>query len=62
MSFTRATKKQIQAIKNLCFNRTNIDRVSNTLRSLQKQTLYELSVEEAKKLIQELLRGHHHVF
>ena len=55
MSFVRATSKQIQAIKNLCFNRRNIEYVLKTLDALDKDSLFYLSVTEAKDLISDLL-------
>ena len=55
MKFTRATDKQIQAIKNLCFNRSNLYDVYETLETLGKETLYQLSIGDAKDLISTLL-------
>ncbi|MHB8361177.1 MAG: hypothetical protein ACYDAO_00745 [Thermoplasmataceae archaeon] len=57
MKFVRATDRQIHAIKNLCFNRTNIYFVYNTLERLGKDTLYQLSIGDAKDLISALLEG-----
>ena len=57
MKFARATDRQIQAIKNLCFNRSNIYYVYETLRQLEKESLYQLSIGDAKELISALLEG-----
>ena len=56
MSFIRATPKQIQAIKNMCFNRSNLERVQSSLERLGKDTLYQLSISEAKEIISALVR------
>ena len=55
MTFVRATDRQIQTIRNLCFNRHNIEYVLKTLDALDKDSLFYLSVVEAKDLISELL-------
>ena len=55
MKFIRATDRQIQAIKNLCFNRSNISFVYDTLERLGKDTLYQMSIGDAKDLISALL-------
>ena len=47
----RATARQIQSIKNTCFNRSNLDYVYITLKRLRKDTLYQLSIGEAKDII-----------
>ncbi len=57
MKFIRASSKQLQAIKNLSYNRHNINRILKTLEGLHKETLFELSIDEARKLISELLKG-----
>ena len=54
-AFIRATDRQIQAIKNLCFNRSNLDYVQSTLERLGKDTLYQLSIGEAKDIISALV-------
>ena len=56
MRFIRATDRQIQAIKNLCFNRSNLDYVQSSLERLGKDTLYRLSIGEAKDIISALVR------
>ena len=56
MKFIRATDRQIQAIKNLCFNRSNLDYVQSSLERLGKDTLYQLSIGEAKDIISALVR------
>ena len=56
MRFIRATDRQIQAIKNLCFNRSNLDYVQSSLERLGKDTLYQLSIGEAKDIISALVR------
>ena len=56
MRFIRATDRQIQAIKNLCFNRSNLDYVQSSLERLGKDTLYQLSIGEAKEIISALVR------
>ena len=56
MKFIRATDRQIQAIKNLCFNRSNLDYVQSSLERLGKDTLYQLSIGEAKEIISALVR------
>jgi hypothetical protein len=55
MSFIRATDKQIQAIKNLCFNRPNLEYVLVSLERLGKDALYQLSIGDAKEIIGALL-------
>ena len=55
MKFIRATDRQIQAIKNLCFNRSNLEYVYSSLERLGKDTLYQLSISDAKDLISALL-------
>ena len=55
MKFIRATDRQIQAIKNLCFNRSNLDYVPSSLERLGKDTLYQLSIGEAKDIISALV-------
>ena len=55
MTFVRATDKQIQAIKNLCFNRSNLEYVLVSLERLGKDTLYQLSIGDAKEIIGALL-------
>lgn len=57
MSFIRATDRQIQAIKNLCFNKSNLDFVYTSLERLRKDTLYQLSIGDAKEIIAALLEG-----
>ena len=56
MRFIRATDRQIQAIKNLCFNRSNLEYVHSTLERLGKDTLYQLSIGDAKEIISALVR------
>ena len=56
MRFIRATDRQIQAIKNMCFNRSNLDYVQSSLERLGKDTLYQLSIGEAKDIISALVR------
>ena len=55
MKFIRATDRQIQAIKNLCFNRYNLEYVYSSLERLGKETLYQLSIGDAKEIISALL-------
>ncbi|MCL4480963.1 MAG: hypothetical protein M1113_05725 [Candidatus Thermoplasmatota archaeon] len=55
MRFIRATDRQIQAIKNLCFNRSNLYYVYETLEELGKESLSQLSVGDADDLISALL-------
>ena len=55
MRFIRATDRQIQAIKNMCFNRSNLDYVQSSLERLGKDTLYQLSIGEAKDIISALV-------
>ena len=55
MKFIRATDRQIQAIKNMCFNRSNLDYVYSTLEKLGKDSLYQLSIGEAKDIISALV-------
>lgn len=55
MKFIRATDRQIQAIKNLCFNRSNLEYVYSSLERLGKDTLYQLSIGDAKEFISTLL-------
>ncbi|MHB8396058.1 MAG: hypothetical protein ACYDAZ_01850 [Thermoplasmataceae archaeon] len=55
MKFVRASRAQIQAIKNLCFNRSNIYLVYKTLERLGKDTLYQLSIGDAKDMISALI-------
>ena len=55
MTFVRATSRQIQTIKNLCFSRSNIYYVYATLERLGKQSLFQLSVSDAHDLIATLL-------
>ena len=55
MKFIRATDRQIQEIKNLCFNRSNLEYVYSSLERLGKDTLYQLSISDAKDLISALL-------
>ena len=54
MRFIRATDRQIQAIKNLCFSRSNLEYVCSTLERLGKDTLYQLSIGDAKEIISAL--------
>ena len=54
-AFIHATDRQIQAIKNLCFNRSNLDYVQSSLERLGKDTLYQLSIGEAKDIISALV-------
>ena len=54
MRFIRATDRQIQAIKNLCFNRSNLEYVYSILERLGKDTLYQLSIGDAKEIISAL--------
>ena len=54
-AFIRATDRQIQAIKNMCFNRSNLDYVQSSLERLGKDTLYQLSIGEAKDIISALV-------
>ena len=56
MRFIRATDRQIRAIKNMCFNRSNLDYVQSSLERLGKDTLYQLSIGEAKEIISALVR------
>ena len=51
----RATDRQIQAIKNLCFNRSNLEYVYSSLERLGKDTLYQLSIGDAKEIISALV-------
>ena len=55
MRFIRATDRQIQAIKNMCFNRSNLYFVYESLERLGKDTLYQLSIGEAKEIISALV-------
>ena len=55
MRFVRATDRQIQAIKNMCFNRSNLEYVYSTLERLEKDTLYQLSIGDAKEIISALV-------
>ena len=55
MRFVRATDRQIQAIKNMCFNRSNLEYVYSTLERLGKDTLYQLSIGYAKEIISALV-------
>ena len=55
MKFIRATDRQIQAIKNLCFNRPNLMYVYHSLERLDKNTLYQLSIGDAREIISTLL-------
>ena len=55
MTWVRATDKQIQAIKNMCYNRSNLEYVYSTLERLGKDTLYQLDVGQAKEIISYLL-------
>jgi hypothetical protein len=55
MRFVRATDRQIQAIKNMCFNRSNLEYVYSTLERLGKDTLYQLSIGDAKEIISALV-------
>ena len=55
MTFIRATDRQIQAIKNLCFNRSNLHYVYETLENLGKESLFQLTVGDAHDLIAALL-------
>ena len=55
MTFIRATPKQIQAIKNLCFDRRNIRCVLKTLDRLEIGSIYRLSIGDASDLISALL-------
>ncbi len=55
MKFIRATDRQIQAIKNLCFNKSNLEYVYSSLERLGKETLYQLSIGDAKGIISALL-------
>ena len=55
MRFIRATDKQIQAIKNLCFKKSNLEYVYSSLERLGKDTLYQLSIGDAKGIISALL-------
>ena len=55
MKFIRATDRQIQAIKNLCFNRSNLMYVCHSLERLDKNTLYQLSIGDAREIISTLL-------
>ncbi len=55
MTFIRATPKQIQTVKNLCFNKSNIYYVYETLERLGKDSLFQLSVGDASDLISALL-------
>lgn len=57
MRFLRATDRQIQAIKNLCFNQSNLDFVYTSFERLIKYTLYRLSIGDAKEIIAALLEG-----
>ena len=56
MRFIRATDRQIRAIKNMCFNRSSLDYVQSSLERLGKDTLYQLSIGEAKEIISALVR------
>ena len=55
MKFIRATDRQIQAIKNMCFDRSNLDYVYSTLEKLSKDNLYQLSKGEANDIISTLV-------
>jgi|GEM_PF-5125151 hypothetical protein len=57
MSFMRATDPQVQAIKNLCFNRSNLIIVLYTFERLKKESLDQLSIVDAADLIGTLQRG-----
>ena len=56
MRFIRATDRQIQAIKNMCLRRSNLEYVSNSLKRMSNDILYQLSMEEAKDIISALVR------
>ena len=55
MKFIRATDRQIQAIKNMCFNRSNLDYVYSALEKLGKNSLYQLNIGETKDIISALV-------
>ncbi len=55
MSMPRATKPQLQAIRNLMYNVRNLSYAADFLIELSKQYLSELSVAEAKELIADLI-------
>ena len=55
MTWVRATDKQIQAIKNLCYNLDNIRYIERELSRLGKESLYQLDVGQAKEIISKLL-------
>ena len=53
----KATQKQTQAIRNLMLNRSQIALVDDCLRHTGNQWLKDLSIGDAKSLIDELIRG-----
>ena len=55
MTWVRATDRQIQAIKNLCYNLDNIRFIEGELSRLGKDSLYQLDVGQAKEIISKLL-------
>lgn len=55
MRFIQATPRQIQAIKNLCYNRSNIYFVYESLERLGKDSLFQLSIGDAKEIISALV-------
>ena len=55
MTFIRATPKQILTIKNLCFDRRNIQYVLKALDRLEIDSIYQLSISDASDLISALL-------
>ena len=55
MTWVRATDKQIQAIKNLCYSLDNIRFIEGELSRLNKESLYQLDVGQAKEIISKLL-------
>ncbi len=57
MRLIRVTDRQIQAIKILCFNKSNFDFVYTSLERLRKATLYQIRIGDAKEIIDLLLEG-----
>ena len=55
MTWVRATDRQIQAIKNLCYNLDNLRFIEGELSRLGKESLYQLDVGQAKEIIAYLL-------
>ena len=57
MRLIRVTDRQIQAIKILCFNKSNLNFVNTSLKRIRKDTLYQIRIGDAKEIIDLLLEG-----